>query len=81
LIDGLWKAKVWFDKPGWQNIQIDGHASDIPVYVSSVTEWNSLSAANTIRRTQRSAFPPLFWCALAAAESLKEYPSDFFPDR
>jgi hypothetical protein len=53
LIDGLWKAKVWFDKPGWQNIQIDGHASDIPVYVSPVTEWNSLSAANTIRRTQR----------------------------
>jgi hypothetical protein len=53
IIDGLWKTKIWFDKPGWQNIQVEGYASETPVYVSPDTEWNSLSSANTIRRTQR----------------------------
>jgi hypothetical protein len=52
LIDGLWKAKVWFNKPGWQNVKIEGRAADIPVYVSPDSAWRSLAAANNIQRTK-----------------------------
>lgn len=55
LIDGLWKTKIWFDKPGWQNLRVEGQSITTPVYVSADTAWQSLSSANNIRRTQSIA--------------------------
>lgn len=44
LIDDIWHATLWGDRPGWHILQT-GDATDLAYYISKKDDWKSLSIA------------------------------------
>jgi hypothetical protein len=55
VIDDLWKAKVWPDQSGWQELRIKGDSTKQSYYVSKNGAWKSLATANSVRNTKAMA--------------------------
>lgn len=55
LIDDLWEATFWADKPGWNTVLIGGDSPNADLYISDLSEWRSLAIANKIDETARRA--------------------------
>lgn len=75
MIDGLWTAKLWTGREGWNHLAVSGDTI-LDLYTSNKNEWRSLAAANAIVRTQQAASS--LAGSKASAEILKQLPEWIF---
>jgi hypothetical protein len=52
-IDGVWTAKVWFDKTGWHELQVNDESTQ-HLYVSEANSLKSVENFNRILRTTQN---------------------------
>lgn len=57
LVNDIWRAKVWEDKPGWHALTVKNDSARLDYYISAKSTWASLVTANAIRQTLLHANP------------------------